>query len=332
MEYKVSVIVPIFKVENFIYRCAQNLLEQSLDEVEYIFVDDCSPDKSIIILEDLLSQYPNKEKSIKLIRHNENKGLPTARNTGLLHATGEFVFHCDSDDWLERNALEELYHKAIQVDAEIVWCDWYLSFEKNERYMSQSYGQLGHSMSGLEVVKLMLGGRLKYNVWNKMVKRNLYSENDIWFPDGYGMGEDMTMIKLFAVASRVSYLNLALYHYVQLNNEAFTKKTTKAHLEQIKYNVDHVVDFLQQRIGHSINESIQFFKLNVKLPFLITSEVESYDRWNNWYPESNPYIDLNPLFNFRTKLIQKAAIYRQYWFLRLYYRVVVRLIYGVLYR
>ncbi|MDA4743656.1 hypothetical protein, partial [Enterobacter hormaechei] len=71
-----------------------------------------------------------------------------------------------------------------------------------------------------EAVILMLGGKVRYNVWNKLVKKELYTDNNIWFPDGYGMGEDMTMIKLFAFAKKVNYLPKALYHYVQLNEEA----------------------------------------------------------------------------------------------------------------
>lgn len=330
--YKVSVVIPVFKVEKFISRCAINLFEQTLSEVEFIFVDDASPDNSIQLLEGIIQQYPNRIQSTKIIKHERNQGLPSARNTGLALATGDFVFHCDSDDWLDKVALELLYNKAIEDEVDIVWCDWYLSFKDNERYMSQEVDNYHGVVSGKEVLKLILSGRLKYNVWNKLVKRNLYKDYDIRFPDGFGMGEDMTMIKLFVYTNRVSYLPKSLYHYVQLNNEAFTKKTTPNHLNQIKHNVDDVLFFLKVHFADELYKEIQFFKLNIKLPFLISSAKESYDRWNLWYPESNDFIDENPFFNYRTRLIQKAALSRQYWFLRLYYFLVIRVVYGVIYK
>lgn len=331
MSTTVTVIVPIFKVERFIERNARVLFEQNLPGIEYIFVDDCSPDNSITILEKILAEYPNKTTSTKIIRHSINQGLPSARNSGLAIATGEFIFHCDSDDWLEKDAISKLYNKAKEDQSDIVWCDWYLSFKNNERYMGQPPIHEG-VMSGKEAVKLILGGRIRYNVWNKLVKRSLYESQQIQFPDGYGMGEDMTMIKLFAVANKVSYLREALYHYVQLNEEAFTKKTTPQHLEQIRYNLNQVVDFLQEIYGTTIHQEIQFFKLNTKLPFLITDDTASFQRWLDWYPESNVYIDQNPMFNLRTKLIQKAALKKQFWILKLYYRLVIRFIYGIIYK
>ena len=132
---KVSVIIPIYKVEAFIERCATTLMEQTLHEVEYIFVDDATPDRSIQILEEVVARYSERKEQVRIVHHEENKGLPAARNTGLTLATGEYIFHCDSDDYVELTMLEELYHTAKNQEADIVWCDWYLTFAENERYM-----------------------------------------------------------------------------------------------------------------------------------------------------------------------------------------------------
>lgn len=163
MEYKVSVIIPVYKVEKFIGRCVKSLMEQTLQDVEYIFVDDASPDGSIVILRNVLADYPERSNHVKILTHTENKGLPAARNTGLSVAQGEYIFHCDSDDFVEVNMLEQLYHKVTETDVDIVWCDWYLTFENSERYMKQpAYN------TPLEALKAMLGGAMKYNVWNKL--------------------------------------------------------------------------------------------------------------------------------------------------------------------
>lgn len=132
-DYKISIIVPIFKVRNFIERCLCSLFGQTLKELEYIFIDDASPDDSIEILEDVIARYPHRKDQVRIVRHAENKGLPAARNTGLALATGEYVFHCDSDDFVEEDMLEEMYKVAKENDADMVYCDFYLSFEKNER-------------------------------------------------------------------------------------------------------------------------------------------------------------------------------------------------------
>lgn len=330
-QYAVSVIVPVFKVERFIARCCQYLFEQSLEQVEFIFVDDCSPDHSMRIVQEVLANYPARSNDVRIIKHAVNKGLPSARNSGLRVARGAFVFHCDSDDWMEKEALSKMYQHAMQHNADIVWCDWYLSFKDNERYISQS-PPAGNMVSGKEGIQLMFGGRVRYNVWNKLVRRSIYENQHIQFPDGYGMGEDMTMVKLFVYANKVCYLPMALYHYVQLNEEALTKKTAMHHLQQIRYNVDQLVVFLHQHYGESMEESIQFFKLNIKLPFLISADERSYQRWLDWYPEANSYIDQNPMFSMRTKFIQKMAIKRQFWLLKLYYYLVIRVVYGIIYK
>ncbi|KUG10431.1 MULTISPECIES: glycosyltransferase family 2 protein [Elizabethkingia] len=332
MKYSVSVIIPVFKVERFVERCCRYLFEQTLESAEFIFVDDCSPDNSVSIINKVLEEYPERKDDVQIVKHAINKGLPSARNSGLKIASGEYIFHCDSDDWLEKNALSLLYEEAIEKNVDAVWCDWYLSFKNNERYMSQRPEQ-EDIISGLKCVKLMLDGKIRYNVWNKLVKRELYKTNEIQFPDGYGMGEDMTMIKVLAFADKVSYLPIALYHYIRLNEEAFTQNTTEQHLKQIQYNVNDIVSFLNKKYKkEDIEKYIQFFKLNTKLPFLISNDIKSYKRWLDWYPEANAYIDLNPMFSNRVKFIQKAAMKHQFWFLKLYYNLVIKFIYGVIYK
>ena len=107
---KISVIIPVYKVAAYIKRCAESLLSQTLSSVEFIFVDDASPDNSIDLLRDLISFFPDRD--VKIITHDVNKGLPSARNTGLKEAQGEFIYHCDSDDWVEVDILEKMLAAA----------------------------------------------------------------------------------------------------------------------------------------------------------------------------------------------------------------------------
>ena len=325
MRVKISVIVPIYKVEKFIERCVRSLMEQTLQEVEYIFVDDATPDKSIEVLKKCLTLYSNRK--VVVLHHSQNQGLPAARNTGLAAATGEYIFHCDSDDFVEVDMLEKLYQKAKETEAEMVWCDWFLSFEKNERYMKQP-----EYISAMEALKGVLCGSMKYNVWNKLVKRSLYTDNQILFPAGHGMGEDMTMIRLFACAQKVAYVPQAFYHYVKQNGEAFTNTFSERHLRDIKYNVDETASFLQSKVGSELNSYLSWFKLNVKYPFIISDQWDMYQLWSEWYPEANDFIGRNPYASSRSKVLQYAAWAKQYWVLWLHYKLVYKFVYGILYR
>ena len=327
MPNKVTVIIPVFKVRNFIERCVCSLFEQTLKDVEYIFVDDATPDDSIEILKSCVERYPERKGQILILTHEQNQGLPAARNTGLAVATGEYVFHCDSDDFVEKEMLEEMYNAAKEKNADMVYCDFYLSFEKNERYMSNPAYETAD-----DVLRVgLLGGNMKYNVWNKLVKRSLYAENNIAFPAGHAMGEDMTMIRLAACTETVAYVPKAFYHYVKLNSNAYSATKSERHKMDIRFNVDQTVAFIQQKFGSALDKEIAFFKLNTKLPFLITDDETQYEVWKEWWPEANSYIWVNTNQPFRTRLLQVMASKGQWWALKLYYRLVFKFVYGVIY-
>lgn len=324
---KVSVIVPVYKVEKFIARAAESMMEQTLDEVEYIFVDDCSPDESISVLQSVIDRYPKRQKQIRIIHHDKNRGLPSARNTGLQYASGDFIFHWDSDDYAEPTMLERMYHTAVDSNADIVWTDWFLTFETNERYMKQpSYS------SPMEALKGMLGGAMKYNVWNKLVRHSLYVDNDVLFPSGYGMGEDMTMILLFAHACKVAYLPNAFYHYVKLNTNAFSQTYSDKHLEELRHNVSRIEQELTAMFGTGLSQEISFLKLEAKFPLLLSNNNTKYSLWKMWYPEANIYIMKNKNISFRSRFIQWCAWKNLDFAVHLYRWLLESVVYGHIYK
>lgn len=327
MAYKITVIVPIYNVRNFIARCANSLMKQTLDEVEYVFVNDATLDDSMLILNDVLDLYPTRKNSVIIIDHPKNLGLPAARNSGIAVAQGDYIFHCDSDDFVEIDMLEKMWNTAISIDADIVWSDWYLSYGSKERYMCQpDYKNANEALKGI------LSGKMKYNVWNKLVKRTLYTDNHILFPAGHGMGEDMTMILLFAYAQKVAYVPQAFYHYVKTNVNAMTFNWSDKHLKDLSFNVDRTIHLIFSKYGLQLNPYIQYFKLNVKLPFLITDDFKMYQVWSKWYTESNIFIWKNKDICLRTKILQWMAYKRQYWFVWLYYKIIQDFIYRILFR
>ena len=315
---KVSVIIPFFGVAAFVERCTRSLLEQTLQEVEFIFVDDASLDESRAIIERVSSEY---NRNVIFLTHPMNKGLPAARNTGLSKAKGEFVFHCDSDDYLEPTMLEDMYEAAISAHADFVYCDFYLDYETGRRYMVNPSYENPEQM----IKEGFLAGLMKYNVWNKMARSNLYK--DVSFPEGHGMGEDMTIIALATKAQRVVHVPKALYHYMRTNGNAFTNTVSEKHLSDILFNTERTISFLKSWTARGLDKYLEFFKLNVKLHFLFTGRYKDYKLWHLWFPEANRYISQNKFLPFRTIWVQQWAAWHLFPLVWLYSAVVNGLYY-----
>lgn len=126
---KISILTPIYGVEKYIEQCARSLFEQSYASIEYIFVDDCTPDNSIGILQSLLKEYPERAQQVRIIHHDRNRGVGAARQTALMAATGDYLLFADSDDMLPEDAVEKLTTKAESTHADLIdggyreWCD-----------------------------------------------------------------------------------------------------------------------------------------------------------------------------------------------------------------
>lgn len=321
---KVSVIIPFYKVAAYIERCARALMEQTLNDVEFIFVDDASPDESRQLLEGVIAKYLQRD--VRIVTHSENKGLPAARNTGMAEAKGEYIYHCDSDDWLEATMLEKMYASAVDNNADIVYCDFFLTFESGERYMKNPAFTTAEEL----LRKGFMAGSTKYNVWNKLIRKELYDWTGIRFPAGHGMGEDMTVIMLAAEAKNVAYVPEALYHYVKLNANAFSNTFSQRHLDDIQFNSGRTLAFLQER--GIPEQDLALFKLNIKLPFLLSGDREQYKLWQAWYPEADRFAMANPNLPFRTRLVQWLAGKHQFWAVSLYGWMVNKVYYGIRYR
>ena len=322
---KVSVIVPIYNVEHFIEHCVTTLMQQTLDGVEYIFVDDATPDDSIQILETVLKQYPERSSCVRILHHKENKGLPAARNTGLRVATGKYIYHCDSDDFMEPDVLKRLYDAAEEHKADYVWCDYYIASKKGNEYRPQpGYTTVEQALQG------MLCGEVIYNVWNKLLLRELYEKNCIVFPEGCSMGEDMTMIILLSCASKIVHIPYGGYYYVTINPIALTKKyVSEKNVISLKCNIIRISKFISERFGNKFDYEINIFKLNLKWAFLaFSSHISTYKLWHEWFPEANAYIPLHHV-SLRMKFVEWCASKRLFWLVKLHYLIVIRLFYRV---
>lgn len=212
MSIKVSIGIPVYKVENYIERCARSLFEQTMKEdVEFIFVDDCSPDGSIEIVKRVLREYPQREDQVRIVRHERNLRLPSARNTFLDTARGEYLMAVDSDDFIDATMVEDLYGAIEETNADLVWEDYFETHGHKDRYVLQRTGE-----TPSDLLLSMLDGRVGGYTWNKIVRRKWVVDHGLRYMSfAQGLEDLLFGAEALRYAPRVSYLNKAHYHYVQ---------------------------------------------------------------------------------------------------------------------
>ena len=324
----VSVIIPMYNVSEYVDDCFSNLASQVLTNYEVILIDDKSVDETIEKVLLAIECFERKDVEFTLITQEMNMGVACARNIGLERASGEYVYFYDADDRLEPDTLSALYSEAKQQDADIVGCEWFISFAQNERHIKQRDVQ-----RGVDLFRGFASGIIRWNLWLFMVRRSLYEQNGIRFLPGMNMGEDMmVMMKLALISNRVSIVHKPLYHYSQTNTGAQTKNWSKEKRDQVTANVKEVEAFCRRNYGDSFDLELDFLKQSIKLPFIISDRRDDYKIWANWFPESDKSIRRNKNLPLRTRCLQLAAANRQYWILWLYYKLINRLVYGLLYK
>lgn len=230
---KVSVIVPVHNSENFIEKSVRSLFSQTMkNDIEFIFINDCTPDQSIAYIKKLLKEYPTRQNQVKIINNSSNLGVSASRQKGLEFATGEYVIHADPDDYVDPNMYEELYNKAVETSADIVFCD----FIKHFRTYSEKSIQNPQRTQGIDVLPMLFGG-LHGSTWNKLVKRSFITQNKITFDPTLTYCEDLVFnAQLLKANPSVSYCPGFFYHYqLGFNDNSLVKKYEKKNFEQDKY-------------------------------------------------------------------------------------------------
>lgn len=203
----ISIIVPIYKVEKYLDRCINSILNQTFTDFELILVDDGSPDRC----GDICDEYAKKDKRIKVI-HKENGGLSDARNSGLDVATGKFVAFIDSDDFIHKDMYMILYNAIIDSKSDISQCKFKYFFkedELNKNIINDGNYKIYNNIDAIEEV--IENKNLNVNVWNKLYKKELF--NDIRFPKGKIHEDEFVTYKVFYKASSISFVDKELYYY-----------------------------------------------------------------------------------------------------------------------
>ena len=239
---KISILTPIYGVEKYIEQCARSLFEQSYAPIEYIFVDDCTPDKSIGILQSLLKEYPERAQQVRIIHHDRNRGVGAARQTALMAATGDYLLFADSDDMLPEDAVKKLARKADSSHADLIdggyreWCD-----EKAGRL------QKPFDVSDKKLLKLLVCQNIITNrLWGRIYKRSLIMEHRIFFEEGINYAEDLFWNAQFMFYGKKMNIDDAVYYYRTDNENSYNHNISEKNLLSYFKSTRRLIDFFEQ--------------------------------------------------------------------------------------
>ncbi len=221
----VSVIVPVYKVEDVLARCLDSLCRQSLKDIEIILIDDASPDRSGEICE----KYAEKDSRFRVIHHPENRGAAAARNTGIAHASADYLMFADGDDWVHEDFCRLPYECAKQHGVDLVIFGYYRAEKGGLRQPVQGKEKIkAGRITQMATLDLLVTNSavVCYAVWNKLFKKTLF--HMVSFPGGYIHEDVPVTYKTILLADSFYFLNEDLYCYCYRNGSVMTLRTEKA--------------------------------------------------------------------------------------------------------
>lgn len=286
MKYDVSIIVPIYNVSAHIERCMHSLFKQTFDDIEFVLVNDCTPDDSMSIVNDVMMLYPNRVAHTTIINNEINRGVSSTRNVGLDYCNGDYVIQIDSDDYVEVDMIEKMYDYAIKYSADIVVADSYSQWKTIKEYKKEIIPSNGRIYA-----KDIITGKCMPAIWNKLIKTSLFKDNSIRFPDGINMGEDLATIPRVAyLAQNIVKIDTAFVHYVHYNNSSYSNNINYKSISDLQYNVQILHDFFLTFDDIELISALKIRLITTKCIILINSDLKNRRKYCNLYTELDEFI------------------------------------------
>ena len=272
---KVSVIVPVYNMEKYITRCLTSLVNQTLDDLEIILVNDGSKDNS----EQIIRQFKKDYKNIIYVK-KENGGLSSARNFGLIYATGEYVAFLDSDDYVDKTLYQKMYEKAKATNSDYVECDFIWKYSDHEKI------DVGYRYKD----KKEMFEKARVVAWNKLIKREIIINKKIEFPVGLYYEDIEFFYKLLPYINSFAFVEEPLIYYVQRDNSIVNKQDSRT--KQIFKVLDNVIDYYK-KIGlySEYEKQIEYtyarlllcssLKRMIQIPDKVTRNLLLTETWQN---------------------------------------------------
>lgn len=236
----VSIIVPIYKVELYINDCLSSIYSQSYSEIEVVLVDDCSPDNSVEIAQSMMKKMQSKFPCV-LVRHEENKGLSAARNTGVRASNGEYLFFLDSDDEIASDCIELMVRLISQLGKDLDFVVGGFDVKGVDYAYPILSGKEMHS--GSQIIESFLANEWPVMACNKLIKKKLFIEKELWFEEGLLHEDELFSFKLGYFSSLMAITTSKTYIYKVRNTGSITSDKTirnyesMIHINKYRYSV-----------------------------------------------------------------------------------------------
>lgn len=225
---EISVIIPNYNSGKYIKKCIEALLQQEYPVNEIIIIDDCSSDES----KDIIQEYKNNNDKIIFIKNKENKGVSFSRNIGIEAAKSEYIMFCDADDWYEKDATRKMINCLNEYGADFIIAGYYITYNYDKK-IEIKYDELfkNNVISKEECISC-----LPITSSAKLIKKSIFLNNNIKYPEGIKNCEELAVIPIVAFNSeKVVYLNECIYNYYQKENSASNKMIKDLSFYDITY-------------------------------------------------------------------------------------------------
>lgn len=279
---KVSILVPFYKVEKYVGRCVESLFTQTYSNIEYIFVNDCTPDGSMDIIFEYINKY-NVQEKCKFIVHQENMGICASRNDCLDHATGDYVLFIDSDDYIDKDMVESLVEAAVKDNADISGCGYIEEYDDRSIEFPQKY-----TNDYKEMLKAITVLTIKGVMWKLLIRRSIIEKNHIRFMPEKNMVDDyLFCCQVFFYSRSFTGVDKCMYHYIQFNPNNYSHRTI--------FNINHQAEAIRETekfykekgVYYIVEKELLIRKFISKLPLILDKNCKDVKTWRSLFPESN---------------------------------------------
>lgn len=278
----VSILIPVYKVEKYIGKCVESVFTQTYPNIEYIFVNDCTPDGSIDVIKEYIVKHNISEKQYTIVNHEQNEGIAVSRADCIANAKGDYVLFVDSDDWIESNMVEELVKATKGGRIDIIGSDYAKDFLSGETTF--------HKENYAETCRENMLRSLNYDIstvlWKLLIRKNLF-DNFTITPHVDIVEDYIISVKLYYYAKSFATVHQCFYHYVQYNQARVSFQTQRSINMHIK-GVNEVEQFCKETgiYNDFVEHKLLLRKFNIKSNFL-TKNLLDYNAYKTTFPEAN---------------------------------------------
>lgn len=298
---KVSVLVPFYNVEKYVGRCVESLFSQTYSNIEYVFVNDCTPDNSMDIINEYIDKFNVRNKCL-IINHEVNKGISASRNDCLDNATGDYILFIDSDDYIDKDMVELLVKAAIENNADISGCGYIEEYKDRSVEMPQRY-----TNNHVEMMRAITLLTIKGVMWKLLIRRSIVEENQVRFiPDNTMVDDYLFCCQVFFYAKRFASVDKCMYHYIQYNPNNYSKTREFNITSQAKAIIKTEEFYKENGVYELVKDELLQRKFISKLPLLLNKNCYNVKLWRELFPESNNiWKKMN--FSFKQKTLFQLA-------------------------